>query len=179
MQLNPADQSLLSKYVLVAKKIIYNPERMKTFLKMMGTKEGAVTAVQTVVAAIDKLKPIPPQILPMLSVSAYMIMVDVAQEGTGHQADPAIMEEVVDQILQTAKSMAPDQDADEGQQAPGMLAQMQNQPEQDEGPGEGPGPDNTPAHENAESPALEAQEGDEEDAPGGMLAKMQRKGVPA
>ena len=55
MKLNPADQSLLSKFTTVAKKIIYNPERMKQFLKMLGSKEGAVTAVQTVVAAIDKL----------------------------------------------------------------------------------------------------------------------------
>lgn len=174
MQLNPADQSVLLKYTQVAKKIIYNPERMTKFLRMMGSKEGAVTAVQTVVAAIDKLKPIPPQIIPMLAVNAYMIMVDVAQEGTGHQADPAIMEEVVSQILQTAKSMA-------GQAAPapqgqGMLSQMQ---EQGEPAGDPAAPDNTAEHEGAESPELEQQEGAEEDAPGGMLAKMQRKGVPA
>jgi len=173
MKLNSADQSVLSKYTLVAKKIIYNPERMKTFLKMLGSKEGAVTAVQTVVAAIDKLKPIPPQIVPMLAVNAYMIMVDVAQEGTGHQADPAIMEEVVGQILNVAKGIAGPAKPPEN---PGMLSQMQ---EQGEPAGDPTTPDNTAEHEGAESPALEQAEGSEEDAPGGMLAKMQRRGVPA
>jgi hypothetical protein len=117
----------------------------------------------------------------MLAVNSYMIMVDVAQEGTGQQADPAIMEQVVSKLLQSAQAMA--------QQAPaqgqGMLAQMQDQEE----PGDAPGPDNTPAHENAESPEYETQEGTEEDAPGeteaedpqagGMLARMQRRGAPA
>ncbi len=41
-------------------------------------------------------------------------------------------------------------------------------------PGDASGPDNTPAHENAESPAFEQSEGDEEDQPSGMLARMQR-----
>ena len=175
MKLNPADQSLLSKFTTVAKKIIYNPERMKQFLKMLGSKEGAVTAVQTVVAAIDKLKPIPPQIVPMLAVNAYMIMVDVAQEGTGQQADPGIMEEVVGMILETAKGMT-GQGAAPAPKDQGMLSQMQ---EQGEPAGDPTTPDNTAAHEGAETPALEQQEGEEEDSTGGMLAKMQRRGVPA
>ena len=154
MNLNPADKSLLSKYTTLAKKIIYNPERMKAFLKMMGSKEGAVTAVQTVLSAIDKLKPVPPQILPMLAVNCYMIMVDVAQEGTGQQADPGIMEEVVGMLLETAKGMvtqAQPQGAPPAPGGPGMLAQMQGQP-----------------------PAPPA-----EDPEAGMLAQMQRRGVPA
>lgn len=122
MQLNPADKSVLTKYTQVAKKVIYNPERMRKFLQFMGTKDGAVQAVQTVIAAIDKLKPIPPQILPMLAVNCYMIMVDVAQEATGQKADPAVMEEVVGLILQTAKGVSAQQPAP---QEPGMLAQMQ------------------------------------------------------
>lgn len=177
MNLNPADKSLLSKYTTLAKKIIYNPERMKAFLKMLGSKEGAVTAVQTVLSAIDKLKPVPPQILPMLAVNSYMIMVDVAQEGTGQQADPGIMEEVVGMLLETAKGMSA-QEQPQGQT--GMLARMQ---EQGEPAGDPATPDNTPMHENAESAGLEQQEGAEEDPAGeqesGMLARMQRRGVPA
>ena len=173
-QLNPQDKSTLEKYTKVAKKIIYNPERMKKFLRMMGTKEGAVTAVQTVVAAIDKLKPIPPQILPMLAINAYMIMVDIAQDGTGTKASPQVLNEVIGLILQTAQSMT--------QQAPaqgpqGMLAKMQAQePAASREPGDAPGPDETAMHEGAESRSVEMGEGEEED---GLLARMQRRGAPA
>ncbi len=41
-------------------------------------------------------------------------------------------------------------------------------------PGDGPGPDNAPMHENAEAPMMEQSEGSEED---GMLARMQKKGA--
>lgn len=176
MQMNPQDKSLLEKYTRVAKKIIYNPERMKKFLRMMGTKEGAVTAVQTVIAAIDKAKPIPPQILPMLAVNSYMIMVDVAQEGTGIKASPKVLNDVIGLILQTAQGMTQQQQAAPAQPQ-GMLAQMQ-EPGEQEPAGEGPGADNTQMHEGAESPTTETAEGAEEDPPG-MLARMQRRGAPA
>lgn len=150
-------KGLLTKYTQVAKKIIYNPERMRSFMKMLDSKEGALQAVQTVVAAIDKLKPVPPQLMPLLGVNCYMLMVDVAQEVTGFDPDPAILQEVAGQILQ----------AFGGQEDP-------------EEPGDAPGEDNTAAHEGAESPAFEKTEGSEEDAgEGGMLAQMQRRGAVA
>lgn len=59
------------------------------------------------------------------------------------------------------------QDKDRAQ---GMLSQMQE-------PGDPASPDNTPAHENAEAPAMEQQEGSEEDQMGAELAAIrQRKG---
>jgi hypothetical protein len=154
MAINPQDKTALDKFTMVAKKIIYEPARMKTFLKMLGSKEGALTAVHTVVAAIEKLKPIPPQIRSYLGVNAYMIMVDVAQEVTGAQADPGIVKEVVGNIISETQG-AP---APQGQ--PGMLAQMQEQGE--------------PAAEEA----MEGAEPPPEQDPG-MLAQMQRRGVPA
>jgi hypothetical protein len=175
MAMDPNQKTLLQKYTMVAKKIIYDPARMKTFMKMLGSKDGAVTAVHTVVGAIEKLKPIPAQLTPLLGVNVYLLMVDVAQEATKMQPDPAIMKGVIDQIMSEVG----------GQQAPapqqGMLAGMQEQEE----PGDAPGPDGSPEHENAESPAYEQQEGAEEDPEGedpqaGMLARMQqRRGVPA
>jgi hypothetical protein len=172
MAMNPEDKMQLQKYTMVAKKIIYDPARMKAFMKMLGSKEGAVTAVHTVVAAIDKLKPVPPQLMPLLGVNAYMLMVDVAQEVTNMKPDPGIMQAVVGTIMSEVGGQA----APAPQQ--GMLAQMQGQ-EQGEPAGDPSTPDNTPAHENAESPELEAQEGDEEDPQAGMLANMQRRGAPA
>lgn len=172
MAINPQDKSVLMKYTMIAKKIIYSPERMGKFLKMMGTKEGAVAAVNTVLGAIDKLKPIPPQIRPYLGVNTYMVMVDVAQEVMQQAPDQAIVKEVVGMILSQSQGAAPAPAAPPGR--PGMLAQMQ---ERGEPPGDPTTPDNTPAHEGAEPPALEQQEGTEEDPRAGLLARMQRRRV--
>lgn len=149
MAMNPQDKTLLEKYTQVAKKIIYEPNRMGKFMKMLGSKEGALTAVQTVVAAIEKIKPVPPQIAPLLGVNAYMLMVDIAQEVTQAKPDPAIIKEVIGSIM-SAVGAPPDQ---------GMLAQMQGQG------APAPQPEPTPA------PAPEDE--------AGMLAQMQRRGVPA
>jgi hypothetical protein len=148
--ISPQDKSVLAKFSLVAQKIIYEPKRFKQFLQMMGTKEGAVQAVHTVIAAIEQIKPIPPQVRPYLGVNTYMLMIDVAQEVTGAQPDPAIVKEVTGIILSEA---AAPKDA-------GMLAQMQEQGE--------------PAAEEAQ----EAVEPPPAQDPG-MLAAMQRRGVPA
>lgn len=178
MAITQQDQTLLQKYTLVAKKIIYDPKRMAAFMKMLGTKEGALTAAQTVVSAVDKLKPVPPQLTGLLGVNAYMLMVDIAQEVTQHQPDPAIIKEVIGAIMQNLGAQQP---APQGQ--PGMLAQMQERGEPPEPAGDPTTPDNTAAHEGAEPAAMEQQEGLEEDPtggePAGMLARMQRRGVPA
>lgn len=156
MAIDPQVKDTLSKYTMVAKKIIYNPERMMKFMKMLGTKDGAINAVHTVVAAIDKLKPIPPQVVPLLGVNVYMLMVDVAQAATGHPPSPDIIKEVVGLILsELGGQQAP---APQGQE--GMLAQMQEQGE--------------PAAEEMQEPV---EPPPAEDA--GMLAQMQRRGVPA
>ena len=158
-QISPEDKSLLTKYTQVAKKIIYEPARMQTFLKMLGSKEGAVTAVNTVVAAIEKLKPIPDNIRAFLGINVYVIMVDVAQAATGGKPDPKIMQEVIANLVKDSQApVAPPAPEQAPAPAPdqGMLAQMQGAPEQPPAPPAQP-----------EGPA------------GGMLANMQRRGVPA
>lgn len=97
--MNPQDKSQLSAYTLMAKKIIFDAGRMREFLKMLGTKEGALTAVQTVLGVIDSKKPVPPQLAPLLGVNAYLLMVDLAQDVTGQKADTKIMQDVVVSIL--------------------------------------------------------------------------------
>ena len=99
MELDPQDSSQLSAYTLLAKKIIFDTQRMEKFMSMLGTKEGALVAVQTVIAAIDKIKPIPAQLAPLLGVSVYLLMVDLAQDVTGAKADAKIMRDVVNAIL--------------------------------------------------------------------------------
>lgn len=159
--INQQDEGLLSKYSDVVKKIIYNPQRMSKFMEMLGTKEGAVTAVHTVVAAVGKLKPIPPTLIPLLGVNAYVLMVDVAKKVTDQDPDPQIMQDVVGQIM--AEGQAAQQPAPQQGPPQGMLAQMQ----------EGTAPEGAPP------PGMDPQAMPEDDPQAGMLAQMQRRGVTA
>ncbi len=102
--MNPQDQALLTKYTLAAKKIIFNAGRMREFMKMLGSKEGALQAVHTVIAMVEKVKQVPPQIIPYLSANIYMVMVDVAQSVTGRKADPGIVKEVLESIMESVKT---------------------------------------------------------------------------
>lgn len=90
---------LLTKFTALAKNIIYNADRMKKFMGMMGTPEGAVIAVHTVLGTIEQAKPVPPEIAKNLGVNAYLIMVDMAQNVTGKQASPDVMKKVIGTIL--------------------------------------------------------------------------------
>lgn len=103
---------LLSRLTLIVKKIVYDPQRFKIFLKMLGTQQGALQAVHTVLAIIQKQTQVPEQLLPQLGVNAYLIMVDVAQQTTGHKADPMIVHQVVQAIMKsTTQPAAPSQPA--------------------------------------------------------------------
>lgn len=97
--MDEAKKQDLMKFTTVAKAIIYNPERMRQLLKMMGTKQGAVTAAKTVVAAIEQKAPVPPEIAPLVAANAYMILVDMAQEVTGIKADFKVVKEVLGTLV--------------------------------------------------------------------------------
>lgn len=106
MALNPQSKGVLDKFTLVAKKIIYNPARMEQFMQMLGTPEGAITAVQSVISVMEKKMPVPPDVLPLLAVNIYLAMVDIAQESSktkdapeGIKADPGVMKKVISAIL--------------------------------------------------------------------------------
>lgn len=122
------NSSPIAMYTKIAQKAIYNPQRMKTLMGMLDSPEGAVRAVMSIVAGIDKLKPIPPEIMPQVAINAYMIMVDVAQEATGLKPDPKLMVEVTRKIVDAVTSGQAPQDAVQrtAQQQP---AQMPQQPQ--------------------------------------------------
>ena len=103
-------QELLSKFTLLAKDIIYNEDRMRKFMQMLGTPEGAVIAVQTVIGAIEQAKPVPPDVVKSLGVNVYLLLVDMAQEITGKKASPDIMKKVIGMIIDgISKSHGPQQ----------------------------------------------------------------------
>lgn len=135
MALDPQSKAELDKFTKIAKAIIYEPTRMKQFMTMLGTTEGAVTAVKSVIAVIEKKRPVPNAIQPTLGLNAYLAMVDVAQESTGFKADPGIVKKVGQSIIteltkqvQQQPGMQPAQ-PQPAQQAPqGLMASMQGAP---------------------------------------------------
>lgn len=137
--LNPQAKSELEKFTMIAKKIIYNGERMKHFAAMLGAPESAVTAVQSVISVIERRKPVPDELIPLLGVNIYMAMVDVLQEASkternpeGIKADPGVMKSVIGAILQKMKSSQPQQPTQPQPEQPaqpqGLLDQMQGAP---------------------------------------------------
>lgn len=125
MALDPQSKDLLAKLTIVAKKIIYNHERMKQFMQMMGTPDGAITAVQSVISVIDQKTDIPQNILPLLGINVYMVMVDVAQAATKLQPDAGIMKAVISKILQQVPSA---QQNMEKEQPKGIVSQNMGVP---------------------------------------------------
>ncbi len=124
MNMNPDTKQRLMKLTAAAKAVIYEPNRMAAFLKMMGTKDGAVTAVNTVMAAIEQRTQVPPEVRPLLAVNIYMLMVDVAQEVMQRKPSPNILKEVVQMLLTQKPGQAqPPQAPQPPAPQPGLLAQ--------------------------------------------------------
>ena len=130
MALDPQSHDALKRFTMAAQKFIYNPDRMKQLMSMMGTPDAAVQAVHTVMAAIEKQKPIPDAIRPLLGVNIYIAIVDVAQAATKHKPDPGIMNAVIKQIMsETSQQPQPDAQQQAPQQPQGIIAgQMQGAP---------------------------------------------------
>ena len=85
--------------IALAMDIIYDADRMRTFLGMMSTPDGAVMAIKTVIGAIEQAKPIPPELQKSLAVNIYLLLVEEAQEITGKEASPKIMKKVIELAL--------------------------------------------------------------------------------
>lgn len=128
MALDPESKDSLSKYTMLAKKVIYKPERMKIFMQMLGSPEGAISAVQSVLAVLNKGRPIPPNVAPLLAVNCYLVMVDIAQASTKHPPDAGIMKAVIAQIMDNVKQVAapeqPTAQPPQPSQQGGLMASM-------------------------------------------------------
>lgn len=128
MAMNPEKKDQLTKLTAIAKAIVYEPNRMRQFIKMLGTPEGAVTAVKTVLGGIEQKMQIPPDVAPLLAVNAYMIMVDVAQEVVQAKPAPEVMKKVIGMILkEIMAAYAQPKAAPQGQPAQPMAQPQQPQ----------------------------------------------------
>jgi hypothetical protein len=108
-KIDPKTKDLLTKFTLAAKTYIYDPDRFKMLLKMLGTEPGAIMAVQTVISAVEKAKPIPPSILKLLAINVYVVMVDMAQRVTKIKAAPEVMMKVIGKLMSQIVSTPPGQ----------------------------------------------------------------------
>ena len=125
---------LLAKYTALAKDIIYNADRFSKLRNMMGSPQGAVLAVKTVLGAIEQAKPIPPNLARNLAVNTYLVLVDMAQAASEQEdevpvkASPEKMKKVIGMLLkETNLTHGPQQ----GAQPP------QGQPQQPPAPQQG------------------------------------------
>lgn len=171
MALDPNAKDILGKYIQVARRVIYDPKHVKQLADMLDAPGGGELAARTVIEGINKIRPVPPELIPRLEAASYLILLDVVRAATGEEPDPKQMQQDLTKILG-----AGEQPSDKG-----MLAQMAEEPGDDSEVGDGPGNDNTPQHENAETAQVEQQEGAEEDTgpedgEEGMLARMRAGG---
>lgn len=103
--MEPQNKHALASFIMAAKAVIYDANRMRGLLPMMDTPEGAIQAVQTIMGAIEQRRPVPPAVAPLLGMSVYLLMVDMAHNVTGEQPDPGIVKSVIGKIMGTmAKS---------------------------------------------------------------------------
>jgi len=83
-------------------------------------------------AVIEKKRPIPPNVVPLLAVNCYLVMVDVAQAATKVKPDPGVMKQVIGAIMSKVQSVgqpvAPAQPAMPAPQARGIIASRQGVP---------------------------------------------------
>jgi hypothetical protein len=105
--MTPQDKLALTRFSMMAKHIIYDTQRFKHFLNLLGSQAGAIHAVHLVLAIIEKTKPIPLSIVHQLGVNAYLLMVEVAEKVTGHQADPGIVHSVIQTLAGTIDKTHP------------------------------------------------------------------------
>ena len=127
-KIDPQKKDMLTKFTLAAKTYIYDPDRFKMLLQMMGTEPGAVMAVQTVISAVEKAKPIPKSIFKLLALNVYIVMVDMAQKVTKVKAAPEIMMKVIGKLMQQIVTSPP------GQKPPGQQPGQPGQPAQPAAP---------------------------------------------
>ena len=109
--MDPQKKTVLMEFTVLAKAIIFNEQRLGQLIPMMGTPEGSVQAVQSVIGAIEQKKPVPPDCAPLLGMNVYMLLVDKAQEITGDKPDEQIVLQVIKMIFEAMKQQgAPEPD---------------------------------------------------------------------
>ena len=101
--INPQDKSMLTKFTLLAKKIIYDPARAKSLAKIMDADGGITQATLTVLGAVETVKPVPPNLRPMLAVNILIIILDMAEEVMKVEIPQEALMGEINKVLQAAQ----------------------------------------------------------------------------
>ena len=97
---DPQYKLTLLKFVNAAKYVIYDPQRAASLLKMMqGNGTGALAAVHTVIASIEQNKPVDPKIVPLLSVSILMLLLELMKKAFNKELPPDTLKKLISQVM--------------------------------------------------------------------------------
>lgn len=114
MALDPNAKDILGKYIQVARRVIYDPKHVKQLADMLDAPGGGELAARTVIEGINKIRPVPPELVPRLEAASYLILLDVVRAATGKEPDPKQMQEDLSKIL----GEGPGQDNTAGHEGP-------------------------------------------------------------
>lgn len=124
--ISPQDKSLLTKFTLLAKKIMYDPDRARSIAKIMDTKDGVVQATMTVLGAVENAKQVPPNIRQHLAVNILITLLDMAEEVMDIELPQgALMGFIGKVVAEVGKGNQPDAQPEQPQQSPQGLIQSQ------------------------------------------------------
>ena len=133
MALDPKAKDILGKYVQLARRVIYDPKHVKQLADMLDAPGGGELAARTVIEGINKIRPVPPELVPRLEAASYLILLDVVRAATGKEPDPKQMQEDLSKILASGGE-GPGEDNTAGHEGPeSPQVEQQEGPEEDSG----------------------------------------------
>lgn len=97
--IDPKAQSDLQKFVIVAKKILYDQKHSEQLIGMMKTQDGAIHAVNVIIAAIEQRRKVPVQLAPLLAVSIFMLMLELFKLVFGKLPPDAAIKEITTKLM--------------------------------------------------------------------------------
>ena len=97
----------LEPFKLVARYILADIDRAEKLIKLLASKSGVVTAVQAVIAGIDKQKKIPPELAPLLAIYIFSRLLDMAKQVEGTEPPKPLLDEVMTMLLDDVSKAFP------------------------------------------------------------------------
>jgi uncharacterized protein YhhL (DUF1145 family) len=116
---------MLDRFVLAARGVMADAKRLDKLLRMMNTRSGAIAAVQTVLAIIERTKPIPTELRALLAVAIYKILVEHAMQITKTKPSKEAVQATVKELLQAIRQTGQPPAQRPQQGAPMQQAPMQ------------------------------------------------------
>lgn len=111
---------MLEPYQLVVRYILADADRATKLIRMLGTQDGALLVVKTVMSVVETKQKIPPQIAPMLAIFIIAKLLKMAKEANGSEPPPKVLDQVMMKLLNDVSKIIP---INGPQAAPGAMQQ--------------------------------------------------------